>query len=129
MQYVLIFVLFSAAFHYENDTPTKSTSLNGKWVDVTTTTDTLTFKHIGDNDYMVLGRGMENRNGVMRPKHGSGPYYYKFAKDNYISLRWSLSSDSNFKEYSFSQTENTLTIEKFFDTPAAKTLLTFKKIE
>ncbi|MDH5381466.1 MAG: hypothetical protein OEW75_11470 [Cyclobacteriaceae bacterium] len=103
-------------------------SLEGKWVDINTTTDTLSFEIFGDRDSMVLERGKETRDGFLLPKYGSGPYEYKLISGEKISLRWSLSSSSFFNDYYFKQEGNTLTVEEFFDTATPGKLLTFKKI-
>lgn len=123
---VIIFVL--ALISCTSDNVTTLTDLNGKWVDINTKTDTLTFGLFGDKESMILGRGKEMRDGFMLPKYGSGPYDYKLLTGDKISLRWTLSSSSNFNDYYFKQTGDKLTIEKFFDTTTSGTMLTFKKI-
>ena len=102
--------------------------LTGKWVDVDHPTDTLTFLVVGGVNYFNLRRGMEMRNGVSRPKIGSGPYRYKLPGTEVISLNWSLSSDSAYNDYYFKQSENTLTIGKFFDVSTPGVMLTFNRI-
>ena len=104
------------------------TGLNGKWVDMSTKTDTLTFGPFGRQDLMILGRGTELRNGSLLPKRGSGLYEYKLVTDDKISLRWGFSSDSNFYDYYFKQTEDKIIIQNFFDPAASKAMLTFKRI-
>jgi hypothetical protein len=128
MKQGLIIVFALSLFSCSTDNVTTSTELNGKWVDIHTKTDTLTFGLFGDQESMLLGRGREMRNGSLRPKHGSGPYYYKLLASDTISLRWTLSSNSNFNNYYFKQTGDRLTIEKFFDTTTPGTMLTFKKL-
>jgi hypothetical protein len=123
---IIVFAL--SLLSCSTDNVTTSTELNGKWVDIHTKTDTLTFGLFGDQESMVLGRGREMRNGVLRPKIGAGPYNYELLTSDTISLRWTLSSNSNFNDYYFKQTGDRLTIEKFFDTTTPGTMLTFKKL-
>jgi hypothetical protein len=123
---IIVFALSVLSCSTEN--VTTSTELNGKWVDIHSRTDTLTFGLFGDQESMVLGRGREMRNGVLRPKNGAGPYLYELLTSDTISLRWTLSSSSNFNDYYFRQTGDRLTIEKFFDTTTPDTILTFKKL-
>ena len=111
-----------------SDNLTTLTDLNGKWVDINTKTDTLTFGLFGDKESMILGRGKETRDGFILPKSGSGPYDYKLLAGDKISLRWTLLSNSNFNDYYFKQSGDKLTIEKFFDTTTSGTMLTFKKL-
>src|SRR5688572_7711186 len=111
----LIIVFALSLLSCSTDNVTTSTELNGKWVDIHTKTDTLTFGLFGDQESMLLGRGREMRNGSLRPKYGAGPYDYKLLASDTISLRWMLSSSGNFNNYYFKQTGDRLTVEKFFD--------------
>ncbi|MEX2231691.1 MAG: hypothetical protein WD824_06005 [Cyclobacteriaceae bacterium] len=120
---ILTIVLFSCS----NDDLNTVTALEGKWVEVNTKTDTLTFGKIGEQDAMILGRGREMRNGVSSPKYGSGPYEYEILTKK-ISLRWYLSSNSAFNEFFFNQTGGMLIVEKFYDTNIQGTLLIFEKL-
>jgi hypothetical protein len=104
-------------------------ALEGKWIDFNTKTDTLTFEFIGDKESMMLSRGMEMRTGFLLPKYGSGSYDYKLLTGDSISLRWSLSANSDFNDYYFKQEVDQITIEKFFDTTTSGILLTFKKVD
>jgi hypothetical protein len=110
-----------------NDNLTTLTDLNGKWVDIKTKTDTLTFGLLGDKESLNLRRGNEIRNGTLIPKYGSGPYEYELLTDT-ISLRWVASSSLKFNRYYFKKTGDKITIEKFFDTNTRGTMLTFKRI-
>ncbi len=103
--------------------------LEGKWVDVNTKTDTLTFGAFGDQGVVTLSRGKEIRDGFLLPKYGSGPYNYSLSANNKISLRWFLSSNASFNDYYLKQSGDKLIIEKFFDPAKSGTLLTFKKID
>jgi hypothetical protein len=78
---------------------------------------------------MMLSRGMEMRTGFLLPKYGSGSYDYKLLTGDSISLRWSLSANSDFNDYYFKQEVDQITIEKFFDTTTSGILLTFKKVD
>ena len=124
----LVIILLLTLLSCTNDNITTVTDLNGKWVDINTKTDTLTFGLFGDKESMTLGRGKEIRDGFLLPKFASGPYDYNLLPSDKISLRWTLSSNSNFKAYYFKQTGDKLTIEKFFDATTTGTMLTFKKI-
>ena|SRR5688500_9717593 len=128
MKQGLVIVFALSLLSCSTDNVTTSTELNGKWVDIHSKTDTLTFGLFGDQESMLLGRGREMRNRVLRPKRGAGPYYYKLLASDTISLRWTLSSNSNFNDYYFKQTGDRLTIERFFDTTTPSTMLTFKKL-
>ncbi len=121
---LIAIVLFGCA---NDDSIITQASLEGKWVDVKTKTDTLTF--IGDQGIVTLRREKELRNGFLLPKYGSGPYIYTFPASNKISLRWVLSSNASFNDYYLKQSGDKLIIEKFFDSPKSTTLLTFKKID
>ena len=127
MKYGLVIILLLIVLSCTNDSVTTMTDLEGKWVDINTKTDTLTFGLFGDKESMILGRGKEIRNGFLLPKYGSGSYDYELLTDT-ISLRWVASSNLNFKKYYFKQSGGKLTIEKFFDTTTTGTMLTFKKI-
>lgn len=129
MKHGLAVVLVTALFSCSNDNLTTSIALEGNWVDIITRTDTLTFGLFGDRESLVLRRGKEVRDGFLLPKDGSGSYDYKVLTDDKISLRWDLSSNSKFNDYYFKQYGDKLTIEKFFDTTTAGTMLTFKKLD
>jgi hypothetical protein len=129
VKYGLIFLLSSALLGCADGDSTHMISLQGKWVDVAAKTDTLTFNPDGTNNFLVLARGKENKGGFLRPKPGSGPYFYELGNDESISLRWSLSSYSGSTAYYFKQHGRKLTIEKFFDVTTPGVLLTFEKIE
>jgi hypothetical protein len=128
MKHVLPIALVLTLLSCSNDDVTALTELNGKWVDINTKTDTLTFGLFGGQESMILGRGKETRGGFLLPKYGSGPYDYEVLTRDKISLLWTLSSNSNPKDYYFKQTGDKLVIEKFFDTTTSGTILTFKKI-
>ena len=128
MKQGLTIILALTLLSCTGDNVTTLTDLNGKWVDINTKTDTLTFGLFGDKESIILGRGKEKRDGFILPKYGSGPYDYKLLTGDKISLRWTLSSNSNFNDYYFKQSGDKLTIEKFFDTTTSGTMLTFKKL-
>lgn len=120
-----ILFTFIAALFTGSQSPSE---LNGVWLDSNTLSDTITFGTMaGRNDMLLLNRGKESRNGAMRPKAGSGPYYYKLSADK-ISLRWTLSSDASYKDFYFNQNGDIFTIENFFDVNGRGTMLTFKKM-
>ena len=99
--------------------------LTGKWVEVSTLSDTLTFL---DKEFMVLNRGRESRNGTLLPKVGAGSYDYRLHSDK-ISLRWHLSSNSAYTEYQFNKLGDKFTIENFYDPDQVGTIQTFRKLE
>ena len=103
-------------------------NLEGKWVHVETKTDTLTFLTVSDHDYVQLDRGSEMRNGVLRPKNGTGRYHYKILTDK-ISLRWTLSASAGYNDYYFYQSGDSLVIGKFYDLDSKWTKLTFEKLK
>jgi len=127
MKHLPIITLVLTLLSCSNDNLTTLTDLNGKWVDINTMTDTLTFALLGDKESMILGRGKEIRNGFLLPKHGSGSYDYELLTDT-ISLRWVASGNLNFRRYYFNKTRTNIIIEKFFDTNTRGTFLTFKRI-
>jgi len=124
---LLLFAAILSACDSNISTP--SEALRGKWVEVESTTDTLSFELAGDTEVMVLARGVISNGGVMRPKLDSGPYDYELLDDNKISLHWYLSASSIDKTYYFKHSGENLTIEQFYENPVAGTILTFRKIE
>jgi hypothetical protein len=94
---------------------TTPVQLQGKWIDVTTKTDTLTFDHLDDLELMSLSRGLEVRNGHLLPKLNAGPYLYQLTGNNTISLYWMLSSNSQYHDYYFNQNGAKLMIGDFFE--------------
>ena len=127
MIYGLIFWVLSSSLYHASDHPGGLSSLEGTWVEVNFRTDTLTFKRIGETDYMVLARGKVDK--VHGPKNGSGQYQYRLGNTDVISLHWVLSADSDFKDYYFKQTADKFTIGNFFDTTSHGARLTFEKVE
>ncbi len=130
MKYALI--LFALAFLScsEEDTNTvtvTSSDLKGKWIEIETRTDTLSFELLGDSEMMILNRGKEIRNGFLLPKYNSGPYNYKLAEEK-ISLYWMLSSNASFKDYYFKVKNTRLQIGNFYNSESGETL-TFEKLD
>lgn len=124
----LIIVLLTLLSCSEEETNmVTSSDLNGKWVDVETLMDTLSFESIGNKEIMNLGMGKEIRNGHLLPKYGSGPYEYKLAEGK-ISLYWMLSSNASFNDYYFKIIGNRLNIGNFYDSASGETL-TFEKLD
>lgn len=101
--------------------------LKGNWVALETRTDTLYFKNWEGMEIMNLARGRELRDGNSVPKSGSGFYEYSITQET-INLRWMLSSNANFKEYTFQVKENTLTIGNFYGSSSTD-ILEFEKLE
>ncbi len=128
MKYGLIIIIAVLTGCTDENLDTNQVSLDGKWIDVNTKTDTLTFELFGDQESMILGRGKEMRDGFLLPKIDSGNYDYKLSTEDKISLRWTLSSNSDFNDYYFKQSGDKLTIEKFFDTSSSGNMLIFEKL-
>lgn len=126
IRHLAIIALILAACDQNGAAPTGA--LEGKWVDVNSSTDTLSFESFGGMEALIVGRGTEMRGGFLLPKFGSGPYEYDLPSDDKISLRWYLSSSSNFKDYYFEHSGTTLRVEQFYDSPTPGTILTFRKI-
>tara|TARA_R110000823_G_scaffold255888_1_gene377871 strand:- start:90 stop:320 length:231 start_codon:yes stop_codon:yes gene_type:complete len=76
---------------------------------------------------MNLNRGKEIRNENLVPKLKSGTYVYKIIEEN-ISLRWILSSNSNFNDYYFKISGNKLNIGNFYGSTSGETL-SFEKLD
>jgi hypothetical protein len=103
-------------------------SLEGKWVDKLTKTDTLEFLRLEDGSALLnLSRGREMRNGNNLPKIGSGLYTFSLDK-NSITMQYSLSSFYNPTEYYFKQNQLELKVGRFFDSENSSDILTFRKI-
>jgi hypothetical protein len=124
---LLLILLISLLDLTDNDLLAQP-QLNGKWVDIDTKTDTLTFIVVSEHNYVQLDRGLEMRNGVLRPKNGSGPYQYKVLPDK-ISLHWTLSASMDFNDYYFNQTGDSLVIENFYDSNSKGKMKTFEKLK
>ena len=130
MKHGLMIIFTLALFGCENDdNVNKATSadLKGKWIEMKTRTDTLTFLSWDTMEVMNLRRGKEMRDGHLLPKSGSGPYEYKLTPGR-ISLYWMLSSNYSFKDYSFEQVGDRLIIENFYGSPSGARL-TFEKVK
>ncbi|MDH5366667.1 MAG: hypothetical protein OEW67_06750 [Cyclobacteriaceae bacterium] len=121
--FISAIILFSCT---DNNLNTEAI-LEGKWVEVNTKTDTLTFGLLGGQESMTLSRGVEMINGSLLPKRGSGSYDYKLITEK-ISLRYHLSSNSAFTDYHFKYATNRIEIENFYSTSLAGTIQTFEKI-
>lgn len=128
MKFALLFILAISRLDCPVDHTAMQTQLNGKWVDIHTKTDTLTFLVVAEHDYVQLERGVELNHGVFRPKNGSGPYQYKIAQ-NIISLRWTLSSFADYNDHYFKQAGDTLVIGNFYDLNLKGKMQTFVKIK
>lgn len=98
---------------------TISTSLTGKWVDVNTKTDTLTFESVDTKSYLILTRATISCFGL---------YSYNLQSENKISLSWSYSSIEGAKEYSFKQSGDFIEIEEFYCMKEGGKKLTFKRL-
>lgn len=129
MKQALILLLLAAVFSCtETSDQPVSLSLEGKWVDQLTSTDTLEFLKFEDGSTLMnLSRGREISNGHNLPKIGSGFYMYTLSK-NSISLQYSLSSNSKTTDYYFQQNPLELKIGRFFDSENSSDVLTFRKI-
>lgn len=108
---------------------TTNSGLEGRWVNTSTNTDTLTFLQLAGENLITLERGKEIRDGAIVPKYGFGPYEYRMLPDDTISIRWMLSSNSAFNKYYFKQTRDLLVIGKFFDAGTSGDHLVFMKVQ
>lgn len=122
---ILLFVNISCTD--QNDNLTENKSLKGLWVDVKTSSDTLVFGYLDEEEIMTLNRGKEMQNGLLLPKANSGMYNYHL-KENQISLRWVLSCAPTFDEFYFQKVGSELQIGNFYDDTAFRTKVTFRKI-
>jgi hypothetical protein len=128
MKISLLLLLGLALISCENNDISSTGSLEGKWVDIKTKTDTLIFdKSIAPNVFL-LRRGKEIQNGHLLPKSGAGMYEFKLLPEK-ISVYNLLSSCYCFKEYFFLYTGSQLTVENFYDDNANRVLHTFQKLE
>lgn len=112
----------------EEQVNTTNTALQGRWVNTTTNTDTLTFLQLSGESLMTLERGKEIKNGAVVPKSGFGPYDFKLLPNDSVALRWMLSSNSAFNQYYFKQTRDILVIGEFFDSGTSGDHLVFMKL-
>ena len=128
MKLGLLFIIALSLLDCGEDNSVTQTQLKGKWVDINTKTDTLTFLVVSEHDYVQLDRGLQMTNGVLRPKNGFGPYFYKVLSDK-ISLRWTLSSSADYNDYYFNQAGDSLIVENFYDLNSKGTMQTFVKIK
>jgi hypothetical protein len=126
MKHVPIMILAFALLNF--DYVATSAELNGKWVDVNTKTDTLTFETRDKKDYIILTRGKEIRNGRNVPKSCIGLYSYKLLPGDKITLSWILSSVDRPNAYHFKQRGDFIDMEEFYCMKKTGTKLTFKKL-
>lgn len=124
---ILVFLLAAWGCTDTSDKP-MPLSLEGKWVDQLTKTDTLEFLRLEDGSSLLnLSRGRETKNGHNLPKIGSGLYTFSLSKNN-ITLQYSLSSNWNPTDYYFSQNPLELKIGRFFESENSAEILIFRKI-
>lgn len=130
MKHGLIFVFLITVLGCTDtsDQPVPLT-LEGKWVDQMTKTDTLEFIRLEDgSSLMNLRRGREIRNGHDLPKSGSGLYMFTLSK-NSVSLQYSFSSLWKPTDYYFQQNPLQLKIGRFFESDNSASILTFRKVK
>jgi len=125
-KFLLIFLVAVIA-SCSDDSGITQTVKNGKWVEIETKSDTLSFSTLDDLEIMTLDRGNELQDGVLKPKYRSGTYEYGLLEGK-ISLRWVLSSNSNFEEYSFRIENERLYIGNFYGSSSGE-ILTFEKLD
>lgn len=122
---ILALVFFSCT--KDNSNLENSNDLIGKWIETQSRMDTLSFESLDNLAIMNLNRGKEIRNENLVPKLKSGTYVYKIIEEN-ISLRWILSSNSNFNDYYFKISGNKLNIGNFHGSTSGETL-SFEKLD
>lgn len=126
MKYGLIlFLLVPFACSKDNPGVLCSSQLKGKWIETEIGMDTLSFESLDHMEIMNLNRGKETTDGS--PKYKSGPYQYKLVEKR-ISLKWMLSSDSNFNDYYFEIMGNSLKIGNFYGSTLGDSL-TFERLD
>ncbi|MEM9327711.1 MAG: hypothetical protein AAGA85_18730 [Bacteroidota bacterium] len=123
---ILISCLLLIAGCANTDEETTTPDLLGRWVNVATTTDTLSFERLDGSDIINLQRGTEVRDGLVLPRAGSGPYSYEL-REKEILLNWMLSSNSAFESYYFEAKGKQLEIGDFYG-PDPEERLTFERI-
>ncbi len=114
MKYLAILTLMLTLLNFDH--VITSTDLSGKWVDINTKTDTLTFETVDKKDYLILGRGKEIKKGhsSTSAKPCYGLYTYDLLPGDRISLSWFFSSIVGNKDYYFKQTGDLIEIEEFY---------------
>ena len=123
------FLFFGIAFlSCINSVLTAQSLPTGKWININSKTDTLFFTSINGKKFLELRRGKELSHGVLLPKPFSGLYEYKLSPEE-ISLHWSFSDDSSFKNFYFNYSKEKIIIGNFYDALAQGALQTFKTIE
>jgi hypothetical protein len=123
---IIIFILTLLSCSNDEEKPATSADLKGVWIEVESETDTITFDLLGDSEILNLYRGKEIRNGNLLPKSGTGPYQYNLAEEK-ISLKWLLSSDSNYKDFYFKLIGNRMKIGNFYGSTSGE-ILTFEQL-
>ena len=89
--------------------------LDGSWVDISTSSDTIIFTQFGTDPAFELRRGPEERNGYLLPRYGAGIYCYKITGDT-IALEDLLSSAGGYINFYFKQnTDGSFVIGNFYD--------------
>ena len=125
---LLLISLFYFSCDDENNSNPVSATLDGKWINVQAPTDTLIFDSaLGDN-YFVLARGKEVRDGFLLPKPGAGIYEFKL-KSNLISVYNTISSCYCFHDYYFQKKASMLVIGNFYDPASQNQHETFKRLK
>lgn len=128
MKYTQLILLAIVLACCSNDNTTAIPEIQGKWVEVTTRMDTLTFGRLDDVKVMTLDRGKEIVDGEFFPKPYAGTYHYKLVEEEQIALRWMLSSNVYFNSYYCSQNNNQLEITNFFSS-LPDGILTFERLD
>jgi hypothetical protein len=94
-------------------------ALRGNWVEVNSTTDTLSFETLFDDRKLMFLKRDE--------LYRTGPYEYRLLPNYRISIYWTLASSMTFHEYYFKVKGDELNIGNFYDSPSGA-ILTFKKV-
>lgn len=127
MKYILFTLLITfSSCSKNNDINIVSNNLEGKWIEFEARMDTLYFQPFDNKNSMKLNRGKEIINGYLLPKYGSGYYRYYIDAEK-IYLNSAFSSDSNYKDYFFKISGDTLFIGNFYNSILGKNL-TFIKL-
>jgi hypothetical protein len=125
MKYLLLSVAI-VLFSCRNDNITSGESVKGKWVEIVNRKDTIMFdSELDDSKYFIFkcDNGISGYNNLH-----SSIYEYRIVGDQ-ISLYNTLSSCYCFADYTYSQTDDKMFIENFYDSDSEGVIETFEKLD
>ena len=130
MKYLFFFLTILLACQSKSNV-TPVVFFDGKWIEITNKTDTITFDQTLDSNgkrYFILSRAKETRNGFLLPKIGAGIYEYHVNGEK-ISLYNLISSCYCFKDYHLTLSVDKMLIGNFYDPNSNGVQETFEKIK